>query len=170
MRVRPSGLARGMLVGLLALASFSVASVAFGYFTSNASAEGGFVLRLTPDTEIHETYGSRAKHVRISNSEESVPLYVRARAFSSMPVAYSGGSWDEKDDGWLYCVAILEPGSETPTLDVSITFPTDGTDDSETGDEHDVIVVYETVPVRHDESGNPLDAEACWSKASREGR
>ena len=152
---------------------------ALAYFTSNASAEGGFFLRLEPDTEIRETYGSRTKHVVVENKIESVPLYVRIKAFSSMSVSYDGTGWGEPaDDGWVYYDGILDPGSETPSIDVTIEFPTGGTSTTtnpdgtvttteipapQSGDEHDVIVVYETTPVLYDESGDALGARECWA-------
>lgn len=180
-----SALAKGIVAGTAMVATLSVAGTAVAYFTSNAYAEGGFVLRLSPDTEIKETYGKRTKHVLISNDDESIPLYVRARAFSSMPLSYAGEDWAEGDDGWLYCKSILKPGKETPILDVSITFPTGGMetvtnpDGSQTstmipapmtGDEHDVVVVYETTAVLYDEAGDPLAPSECWKATDGEGR
>lgn len=182
----PKGAIRKAAVIAVALATLPAANVALAYFTSNAEAEGGFFLRLEPTTEIIETYGSRKKHVSISNDVESVPLYVRAKALSSMPVTYDGDEWSEPDeDGWVYYKGILNPGTDTENLDVSIEFPTggfatvtnpDGTttvtemSEPQTGEEHDVIVVYETTPVLYDTAGNELDAQECWSRIAGEGR
>lgn len=180
-----SALTKGIAAGAVMAVTLPVAETAVAYFTSNASAEGGFVLRLSPKTDMKETYGQRTKHVLITNDAESIPLYVRARAFSSMPVSYAGNEWVEGDDGWLYCKSILEPGKETPILDVSITFPTGGTETvtdpdgtqtsvtipvPATGDEHDVVVVYETTAVLYDGTGDPLPPDECWNTTEGEGR
>ena len=164
----------------LAVAAFPMARVALGYFTSSTSAEGGFALRLSPDTDIEETYGGREKHVRISNDATSVPVYVRARAFSSLPCKHSGQGWRASGDGWLYCDEPLMPGTRTEELVVTISFPTgrtetvthpDGTQEQvatkppASGDEHDVTVVYESVPLLYGDDGNPLPADECWAAA-----
>lgn len=172
----------GFVVAFLTLSL--IPCMAFAYFTSNASAEGGFMLRLAPNTEIKESYGSRRKHVTISNSPDSAPVYVRAKALSSLPVSHSGDGWERHDDGWLYLRDIVNPGEEAPTLDVSIEFPTGRTETvtdvngvtssatipaPSTGTEHDVTVVYETVVVGYDSSGSPLPPDECWNMTHKDG-
>lgn len=177
--MRNMGLARKLAIAAVAAAStLSLTSVALAYFTNNASAEGGFVLSLEPKTDIHETYGGREKHVTISNADGSVPVYVRARAFSSLEVSYAGGGWEQADDGWLYYGSPLMPGDDTSELVATISFPTgrtetvtgaDGSQTSQTtadpraGERHDVIVVYECVPVLYGADGSEVPASECWS-------
>lgn len=170
-------------IGLLSVAGSLAAQTAWAYFTASVSAEGGFVLQLAPDVDIRETYGSRTKHVVVTNSANSVPVYVRAKAFSSMPLEYSGTGWQASDDGWYYCQDVIDADSETRPLDVKIAFPkertetvtaVDGkqttivTEAPKSGDEHNVEVVYESVPVLYGDNGKPLSASECW--AAGEGR
>lgn len=175
---------KGLSTGAKALACLGLvtamspmAVTALAYFTDSTEAEGGFALRLSPDVEIRETYGRRQKHVVIANADGSVPVWVRARAFSSLTLAYSGEGWEDGGDGWFYHASPVEAGSETSPLDVSIEFPRERTETvtevngmqttvvtsaPETGDEHDVEVVYECVPVTYGDDGKPLPA--AWGR------
>ena len=169
-------------IGLILAMTLIPSATALAYFTSNASAEGGFELSLHPSTEITETFANKTKHVVITNNRESVPLYVRAKALSSLPLSYDGDGWGQPmSDGWLYYAEAINPGDETNPLDVSISFPDRGLQDAtegggaplglsnpRTGEEHDVIVVYEATPVLYDGSGSPLGMTECWNRATGE--
>lgn len=143
------------------------------YFTTYVTASGGYVLRLNsiPDrpgdeTEIEEQFEDWTKHVRITSSDEARPMYVRVRAYagSQFLLTYEGNNWEMgwiykngqpvKPDGYYYYKHILNGGERTTELDIHITF------NEELGianDDHfDVIVIYETVPVQYDDSGNPF--------------
>lgn len=134
---------------------------AWGYFSTYTEARGG--IRLTPwkqETQIKEEVSNWTKHVVITNSAEGSPVYIRARAFagSEYQISYEAGdSWTLQNDGFYYYNSILGPGEETPELLVKINKP----DESEEEQEFNVVVVYESTPVRYDAQGNPY---AGWDQ------
>ena len=105
-------------------------------------------------------------------------VFVRARVFAYEPYLkpVSGTNWGPlQDDGWYYYQNVLEPGQETDELLVEINFLTrreilnpDGSTDVEevdtTGENFNVVVVYEAVPVQYGPDGELLAPEAAeWS-------
>lgn len=136
--------------------------LAWGYFSTYTEARGG--VRIRPkkiETEIKEPDVSDwTKHVVITNSKDGTPVYIRAKAFcgSEYELEYeSDGSWTLGNNGFYYYNAILDPGKETPELLVKIKeHPKD-----ENGQEFNVVVIYESTPVRYDENGDPY---ADWSQ------
>lgn len=133
---------------------------AMAYFTTYASAEGGYTIALPGSkTDVDENFSGWQKRVVISSAEGSMPVFVRAQAFSgsAYTLTYSGEGWTPGSDGYYYYTPILEGGAETAELLVNIgNVP----QDVKPGDSFNVIVVYETTPVLYDEAGT---AYADWS-------
>ena len=172
-------------LSLLATASILTMGInnALAYFTTYTSAEGGIPIHLGEErTEITETFDSRTKHVTITNDAGSGPVYIRARAFCARyELTYKSvpeGTWTQENGSWnrivpegesgeyWYYKDIVEGGGSTTTLDVVIDIPSlsEGTNGEgtkpEDGESFNVIVIYESTPVRYDENGEPY---ADWS-------
>jgi hypothetical protein len=127
------------------------------YFTTHAEARGVQSISLYYETEIKEKVEGKNKLVQIESTDDSIPLYVRVKAFSEYQVSYEDktGSWLPGDNGYYYYQGILEGGQTTPAINVSITtgqIPAD----VETGDTFDIIVVYEVMPVVYELIGGEL--------------
>lgn len=149
----PAALTLALILGV------SVQS-AMAYFTTYASAEGGYSIALPgSDTDVGEDFSSWQKRVVVSNAEGSMPVFVRARAFSgdAYTLTYSGEGWAPGEDGYYYYNAMLAGGEVTAELLVHIDGVPTG---AQPGDNFNVIVVYETTPVLYDEAGM---AYADWS-------
>ena len=137
--------------------------LAWGYFSTYTEAKGGVRLQnRRVETDIKEEVKEWVKHVTITNSQDGGPVYVRARAFAGggyeLTYLSEDGSWRDGGDGFYYYNGILGPGEETPELQVKINnIPEDAVE----GQEFEVVVVYETTPVRYDQAGN---AYADWSQ------
>ena len=98
------------------------AGPAAAYFTASDQANGGLVIK-GPSTNIIEEYGNGLKQVTIVNDEESVPVWVRAKAFGAKELkpTVSGEGWTEIGGGWWQYDEILEPGEQTATpLEVKV--------------------------------------------------
>ena len=149
----PAALAFALILGV------SVQS-AMAYFTTYASAEGGYSISLPgSETDMGEDFSGWQKRVVVSNTEDSMPVFVRARAFAgdAYTLTYSGEGWTPGSDGYYYYSDVLPGGAETTELLVNI----DGIpEDVQSGDNFNVIVVYETTPVLYSEAG---DAYADWT-------
>ncbi len=115
---------------------------ALAYFTASDAANGGKVIKW-PDTDITEEYGNGEKLINISNDEDSVPVYIRARAYIPAEItikSIEGPHWSLADDGWYVYSEILEPGDQLwvknangetvkdERLRVKIQFPFSSTD------------------------------------------
>lgn len=99
---------------------------AWSYFTANASVEGALTIKVTPDTDITEEWDDGTKHVVITNNENSVPVFVRAKVYANPKYidTIAGTNWvGPRDDGWVYYTEVVEPGSQTEELLVKIVFP-----------------------------------------------
>ena len=128
---------------------------ALAYFTTNASARGGYQLRLGNHTTIIEEQPTDwTKHVTVANSAESGPVYVRVRAFSGSqyPLTYLGEGWTPGTDGYYYYDEIVQPGDSTGNLDIHIGGVPEDVDEEM---ELNVAVIYESTPVQYDENGDP---------------
>ncbi|MCI9336129.1 MAG: hypothetical protein HFH93_01075 [Lachnospiraceae bacterium] len=159
-----SALAAGMILT-------ATAGSAWAYFTTYTSASGGYAVNLGNETEIVETYSEHTKHLTVTN-EGTAPVYVRARAFSGSRygLTYEGEGWQAGADGYYYYNSVV-PGitstedgtvskSQTSQLDIRIAFP----EDAEEGDDCNVVVIYESMPVQYDADGNILGSQAAdWS-------
>ncbi len=156
-------------IALLAAVLILAASLpsALGYFTAYTRAQGGAVLHLGGSTHITEEFSNWTKHVVITSEEGSQPVYVRARAFSGgqYPLTYSSeeNSWSLGEDGYYYFNRILNGGESTTELLIHI----DGVPEKAAQDQaFNVVVVYETTPVRYDENGDPY---AEWTQDLKTG-
>lgn len=137
------------------------AGSAWAYFTTYANASGGYTLSLGDKTTISENEPtSWTKHVVITSQADSKPVYVRARAFcgSDYELIYSGSAkWSPNSDGYYYYSDILNGGESTDMLDIKIeNIP----EEVKNGDSFNVVVIYETTPVRYHEDGTPY---ADWT-------
>ena len=171
-------------LSLLAAATVLTVGVnsALAYFTTYTTAEGGIPIHLGDRTEIEESFSNKIKHITITSEAGSEPVYIRARAFCTR-YGYSyqsvvDGAWTEnpgdnhripdadKGQYWYY-TSIVKGGESTSTLDVIIDIPSQtdpavpGQPALEDGDSFNVIVIYESTPVRYDENGNPY---ADWNE------
>ena len=156
-----------VLAVLLVLSSGIGSAVA--YFTSYATARGGYVI-MGGRTEIKEEWLQGQKVVRISNVARTdadngkYPVFVRARVFadSSLALTYSSepqGAWKQTGDYWYYQTAIAA-GQTTNPLNIAVAAKAD--QKFKVGDTADVIVVYESVPAMFKADGSP-DLETAWA-------
>jgi len=129
-------------LGIAAVALVLVASLgsAMSYFTTYAEARGGHILNM--ETQIEEEVYDWTKHIVITSAENSLPVYVRAKAFAPdyLTLVYSGTNWTLGDDGFYYYGPVLQNGSQTEELLVQIN---DIPADVKEGDDFNVVVVYE---------------------------
>lgn len=182
--------AAALLIGGMAV------SPAWAYFTDSHGTRGGIRVAVEPRTDIEEDFDEKGKHAYIRNTSRDVPVFVRARVYTNAaeylgPV--SGDGWTSAPDaeGWYYYGEVLDPydpedpaadpaRSITRPLDVVVRFQTrettriidaDGTvseftNTVHTGENFNVIVVYEAVPIQFDDGGALLDPQACdWALA-----
>lgn len=144
----------------------------WAYFTTYAEAQGGYVIELGDRTHVKEEFSGWTKRLVVTSKADSQPVYVRARAFcgSGYTLAYEDteGKWNESGDGYYYYSDILYAGESTSELSVKIdglklqrdTDPVTGEtiytyEGLEVGESFNVVVIYESTPVRYDENGNP---------------
>ncbi len=138
---------------------------AWGYFTTFVEVRGGHTLKLGSRTEIDEEFSDWTKRVSISSKPDSVPVYIRAKAFcgSEYQLTYSDKNkkWTEGEDGYYYYSDILYGGQTADELLVKIeNIPADA--DVKDSDNFNVVVIYESTPVLYDKDGQPYadwDAE-----------
>ncbi len=131
---------------------------ALAYFTDTTEANGGLVIGTKSTTHMDEEYADGVKHVTVTNDAEStVAVFVRARVYTTEAVAISGEGWTAEGDWYVYGEAV-DPDKSTAPLDVKITFPSG----YETGDNFNVVVVYESTPATYDENNKPAPD---WSLA-----
>ena len=173
---------------LLVAMIFSVrVHVAKAYFTTYATAKGGYTLELGDQTETDEHFANGEKIIYIESTSDSKPVWLRARAFTGEQyqdkLKYTErldadttvdvtsdpknkSNWVEGSDGWLYYKNVLGPGDATGTKDEDKT-PRFGlianVSDVLVEENQDpginVVVVYETIPVMYDAQGNEVKWE-----------
>lgn len=161
---------------LISFAVIVVASAGIGeawaYFTTYATAQGGYTIHLGYETEIEESYMAGVKSVVISNEVGSEPVYIRVKAFSGekYPLTYSSDSdsWRFMEaDGYWYYDEIVYGGDETAALNVKIEMPEKPAEDEL---EFNVVVIYESTPVRYEADGTPYaDWDATLDTGKWEG-
>ena len=160
-RIR-TGLMTAIAVMLVLSATMGTA---WAYFTTYASAKGGVTLRMGHEDEITEEFNSWRKNLTITSTEDSRPVYVRARGFcAEYDLTYSESqNWTPVGD-WMYYTKILPPGGEADTLVVRIhDVPKNVTEGAKDGQSFNVIVVYESTEIQYDENGDPVTPEnANW--------
>lgn len=61
-------------------------SNAWAYFTTYSSAAGSITIHMGDETEIEESISDWTKHVVITSTEDSGPVYIRAKAFSGVNI------------------------------------------------------------------------------------
>jgi len=152
---------RYFIVAALAVAMVLGLSVvpASAYFTDYSTANGGMRIAVEPEPDMHEWYANKTKEVVITNAEDAtMSIYTRVRVYTSLEYEVTGDGWT-KDGDWYVYDGTIAPGDQSSKLEVKLTFPTiqseeqpDG--DSVYGDEYNVEVVYEAVPVQYDADGN----------------
>lgn len=103
------------------LALAAGAQSALAYFTTYATAKGGYTIRLGETTSLEESFANWTKRVRVSNTG-SLPCYVRVRAFcgSRYTLTFTGEGWTEGADGCWYYNAIVPAGGASSELDIAI--------------------------------------------------
>lgn len=148
-------------------------SPAMAYFTDTDAANGGLEVKVTPSTEIYETWADNKKSIVITNDETATtPVFVRAKsdAPAILKQKVSGEGWTDGGDGWWYygtnpgALTPVEPGGETSPLIAELSLPKVQTDEPaegavELGTEYNVVVLYESVPAIYNADGstNPND-------------
>lgn len=136
---------------------------AWAYFTTYAEAAGGYTVHLGDRTEIRESFSDWTKHVVIAGEEGSAPVYIRVRAFygSQYTLEYSGEGWSQGADGYYYYNRAVSGNNTTSPLDLKIgNIP----QDPEEAERFNVVVIYESTPVRYHEDGTPYTVhETDWS-------
>ena len=162
---------RTLLLAVLAFALVLSSGIgsAIAYFTSYATARGGYVIQ-GGRTEIEENWQHGQKIVRIrnvartANDNGKYPVFVRARAFadSSLSISFSSdpeGAWKQDGDYWYYQSAIAA-GDISGALNIAVAAKK--TEDFKVGDTADVIVVYESVPAMFLADDSP-DLKTAWA-------
>ena len=138
---------------------------AWSYFTDTTTAEGSVTLSVEPTTTIDEENGPGTKAIRIRNTSDMSPLWVRARVYAATELGAdaSGTNWSGQIVDWYQYGEPVAPGAATEPLNVTFTLkrPFDATENpngANDGDEQNIVVIYECVPVSYDASGNALPA------------
>ncbi|MBR4472910.1 MAG: hypothetical protein IKS55_04660 [Oscillospiraceae bacterium] len=170
---------RTLILAVLAVLLVLCSSIgsAIAYFTTFASARGGYVIQLGGKTEITERIVENRKIISIKNTPEKpedagkYPVFVRVKAFTdsdgvlddSSNALYPGNSdalWERDGENcWRYRKA-LYAGEETEpafTIDVSSNRRLKPEETMIL----DVVVVYESVPAVFTDDGSP-DLDTAW--------
>ena len=96
------------------------------YFTTYASAKGGYEIQAGTETEIHEEIDGLNKHIRIENTG-GADCFVRVKVFygGDLEVVYSDAenNWQEGEGGYWYYQPILPAAQMTTGLDVKFNVP-----------------------------------------------
>ena len=133
------------------------AQTALAYFTTYATAKGGYTIRLGETTAIEENFANWTKKIQVSNTG-SLPCYVRVKAFcgSNYTLTFAGDGWTQGADGYWYYNAIVPAGDVSSELDIAI-----GNTPVGEAEAFNVIVVQEAAAVRYNADGS---AYADWSE------
>ena len=156
-------------IGLSAVALVLTAGLAVGtamaYFTTYATAEGGYTLDLGfTQTIPNEDVVNGKKEITLENIGE-FDCYVRLKALTGDAykddIRYSEpageGKWTPGADGYYYYSDIVAPGASSSQIDVSFVLSEENPVD------FNVIIIQECTPVHYDEDGNPY---ADWSETA----
>lgn len=169
---------RNLLLTVLVVALILCASIqpAVAYFSTYVRAQGGIQIKTGDTTTIEEKFSDWTKHVVIKSTEDSQPVFIRAKVIYTgfegknygISTAKSVGWSKLNEDGYYYYgtkdnPTILEGGKETTELTVEITgIPKKGTEafnQLKDGEGFSVTVVYESTPVRYNDK---KEAYADW--------
>ena len=130
---------------------------AMAYFTDTTTATGSRTVSVVYGATPEEDISGTTKYIRLTAVEGSLPVYVRARAYSAFEVKYTGDAgWVDGGDGWWYYTDPIEDkedSNRTTRLIAAIQFP-----EAEEGAAN-VIVITEYTPVQYGEDGNALPAD-----------
>ena len=171
---------RTLLLAVLAVVLVLSSGIgsAIAYFTTYATARGGYVIHLGGKTEIKERIVENSKIISIRNNPEKpedvgkYPVFVRVKAFTdsdgvlddSSNALYPGNPdalWEQDGENcWRYRKAVYA-GEETEpafTIDVSSSRKLKPEETMIL----DVIVVYESVPAVFIADGSP-DLDTAWN-------
>ncbi len=102
--------------------------------------------------EIEEEFNSWTKHIRIFSNESAEPRYIRAKVFwdDMHNIECSSEKWTQGDDGYYYYNMILGTDENADGLLAQIK---NIEEDPDVGEQFNVIVVYETVPIQMNDDG-----------------
>ena len=169
---------RTLILAVLAVVLVLSASIgsAVAYFTTYATARGGYVIYLGDRTEMEEHISNNRKTVQIFNRAQSAgdigkyPVFVRVKAFTDSDgtldySANTGSLWQPRNDGyWYYQKAIYAGTSEHPEDAVTDPFVVtiNLSRALKEGEELDVIVVYDSVAAVFNADGSP-DLDTAWA-------
>ena len=166
---------RKIILILLVLALIICADIqpAIAYFTTFTYAKGGHPIYLRDTTRIEEQFSNKVKHIIIKSDQNSEPVWVRAKVFyayqgikditiegAANPSKWQRGETDENGYVYYNYSEPLPGGGETEELTVTIDIKT--SEDGFTPEEEEkfnVIVIYESTPVRYDEDGSILPVD-----------
>lgn len=150
-----------LLLTAFVMVVFATVGTSLAYFTTYATAKGGYPIHMGYQTELHESFSAMTKHVSISAAEDSQPVYVRAMAFagSEFTLTFSGEGWSKGSDGFYYYDSVLPGGETTAELKVKVGVPEGKV--YEEGETFNVVVIYESIPALYDETGAPY---ADWTQ------
>lgn len=151
-----------LAVGLVCISGVQNANA---YFTTYVTAKGGYEVSWKHREKITEEFVDWNKYVTITSEEDSIPVYVRVKAFagSRYKLTYQGTGWTYNEaDGYCYYDSVLQGGGTATGLRVGIdnvpVNPKEGTD-------FNVVVVYETIPVQYGADGSMTEpAKADWTQ------
>ena len=159
-----------LILAVLAIVLVLCASIGttLSYFTTYSDAKGGYVIHLSPRTEITEDVDGNIKKIQILNnglSDEdtgSFPIFVRVKVFNGTDCtteSVNSAGWEySAEDGYYYYQNVIYAGERTAFLNIEVK----ATESAAAGDVIDVIVVYEYVPAVFDSNGNP-DSNTAWA-------
>lgn len=133
------------------------------YFTTYVTAKGGYEISWFHQEEMHENVKDFHKYVTIESKEGSIPVYIRAKAFSgsTYTLTYSGENWvfNAEDGFYYYQLPLLEKETTSVLLIAIDQIPVN----PKVIDQFNVVVVYESIPVSYDETGKWVKPElADW--------
>lgn len=138
---------------------------AWSYFTDSDTAEGSLSLSVKPSSTIEEENTPGTKTIRIKNTSQTVPVWVRARVYANpkLGATASGSKWKGEIVSWYTYEEPLSAGAQAEPLTIKFNLarPYDklqNPDGAHDGDETNVIVIYECVPTQYDAHGEPLPA------------
>ena len=129
---------------LIALILCSSIGTSLAYFSTYATAKGGYIIKTEP--EIHEEFTEKTKKITISNNTGASPVFVRVKVFNSSEYEMKyelGENWSKNsEDGYFYFSQALDGGQATTQLKAIIEKIPARLKDS---DEFNIVVIYESV-------------------------
>lgn len=172
--MRIKGLLKNKTALLVVMALVMVLGVSvkesLAYFTTFATAKGGYDVALGWETEIDEEFVDNKKTISIENTGD-MDCYVRVKVLATQEanLKFSGSDkWKQGGDGYWYYSDIVKANSKTESLIATIG----PVDKDVIKADFDVVVIHESAPVLYDDEGKalPSDSAEVWSqKIERKG-